>query len=80
MAMMNDYVDGAANGQAPMGPQPMGQKAGTEWPGNGQLSIDRANPNPSDRAQRVGALLATRMGADLKRNAGFELLNRLGGQ
>lgn len=53
------YIDGSAYGQAPMGPANMGQSADEPYPGNGRMSIDRSNPNPSERALRVDALYAT---------------------
>ena len=68
----------AAFGEAPMGDQPMGQKAGEMFPGNPRMQIDRSNPNPSYRDLRMDALYNTIESNDhLKRGAGMRMLERL---
>lgn len=59
MAKGENYVDGSAYGEAPMGPQPQGQPAGAVWPGNPSLNIDRRDDTPGDRSIRVDALYRT---------------------
>jgi len=76
-----EYVDGSAYGKAPMGPQPQGQKAGENWPGNTREQIDRSFPNPAMPDKRMDALYSTIESRDhMKSRAGermmFELENR----
>jgi len=77
------YEDGltsAAFGMAPNGDAPQGQKAGEMFPGNGRMSIDRSNPNPSDRTLRVDALYATiENKSHMKRDAGAKMESALVG-
>jgi len=77
MAKQQGYVDGSAWGEAPTGPQPMGQPAGEMFPGNGRLSIDRSNPNPSLPDKRVEALYATIEFNALKSEAGERMMKQL---
>lgn len=69
----------AAFGNAPIGEQPQGQRAGETFPGNGRMVIDRGNPNPSDRAMRADALYATIERNDIKSQAGERLMHRIMG-
>jgi len=70
----DEGLTSAAFGQAPMGEQPQGQKAGEMFPGNGRMVIDRSNPNPSDRELRMDALYNTIEDRDLmKRDAGARM-------
>lgn len=67
-----------AFGMAPMGEQPQGQVAGEMFPGNGRMSIDRSNPNPSYPDMRIDALYQTIESNDhLKRDAGNRMMNML---
>jgi hypothetical protein len=70
----DSYMDGAAFGEAPMGPAPEGQPAGAKFPGNPMLDIDRSSPNPSERSLRMEALYNTIEERDLmKRDAGARM-------
>lgn len=73
----DEGLTSAAFGQAPMGEQPQGQRAGEMYPGNSRMQIDRSNPNPSDRAMRIDALYSTIERNDLKSEAGERMMHQL---
>lgn len=78
MARGDNYIDGAAFGEAPMGPQPQGQPAGEMWPGNPRMQIRAGGPGPDDRSLRVDALYRTIESRDhLKARAGERMADRL---
>ena len=73
----DEGLTSAAFGEAPNGPQPMGQSAGEMFPGNPRQQIDTSNANPADRSMRIDALYNTIERNDLKSEAGERMMHQL---